>query len=341
MYLVRKNNLRTTICFIFAIFCIITMLLHPEAVTEGAIKGLKTSATTLIPSLFPLTALTLFAFATSLPDKLLKNNLIIALFIASFLGGYPTGSIVLKNAVKSGKISHKAASRLVCSFINAGPAFILITVGRGVLGNNLLGLILLSATIISSVLIFLMVGAGIKEKIIYKESPVNLSDAFVNSVYQAVGATINICGYVILFTAVFETFMGIKILDQIIKNMSPLLEVTNGILSSDKNIYVIAFLLGFSGFCVHLQIFSNTSEFMPKIWMFYFFRVLHGTLNVIFSKIIIIAFGVSVKTISNNVEFISGGLYTSVIQAISLVILSFALIISIYQKVSVEKRKLI
>ncbi len=339
MYCVRKNNYKTTIAFIFALLCIIVILFHSEAATSGAAKGLLNCARLIIPSLFPLTALVLFVFSTTIPEKLLKKDLYLALFISSFLGGYPTGSIVLKNAVDNNKTSSAAASKLINCCVNPGPAFILITVGRGILGSNALGLVLLCSSLLSATLLYLIIRCSIKEKIIYNPSSVNLSDAFVNSVYQAVQATLNICGYVILFSAIISVFNNTEILAMPTRFLSPILEVTNGVLSANGNIYIIAFLLGFGGICVHLQILSNTAKFMPKIAVFYLFRILNGLLNTAFTKVIVKFFGISVSTLSNNIQFTGRSFHTSFIQAISMVILAIALILSIAEKISVEKAK--
>lgn len=71
----------------------------------------------------------------------------------SFVGGYPVGAKTIASLVREKKLSQETAARMLCFSVNAGPSFLIGTVGVALLGSPRLGWILLFAQIASAFLI--------------------------------------------------------------------------------------------------------------------------------------------------------------------------------------------
>ena len=137
----------------------ILVITNPKVCTEGAVKGLLLSGRVIIPSLFPFTACVLFImksgglslldFANPFTKRVFRlSPQQFSLMLLSFIGGYPVGGKLLNEAVKSGKISKENAGIMLNYCVNAGPAFIVLAVGGGILGSKKIGYLLLLAHII-------------------------------------------------------------------------------------------------------------------------------------------------------------------------------------------------
>ena len=196
----------------------ILVITNPKVCTEGAVKGLLLSGRVIIPSLFPFTACVLFImksgglslldFANPFTKRVFRlSPLQFSLMLLSFKGGYPVGAKRLNEAVKTGKISKENAGIMLNYCVNAGPAFIVLAVGGGILGSKKIGYILLLAHIISSLILSLVFGHFIKNDNTDSENTAESfspADNFVVSVCEAASAIFSVCAYVILFSTVNE-----------------------------------------------------------------------------------------------------------------------------------------
>ncbi len=307
------------IFYLTIISCVCACLVvFPSSSTEGVKAGLRLCYATIIPSLYPFTVCSLMLFEyknilTSNPkgNKILKsltglNSQILYLFLISCIGGYPVGAMLIEDEFKQKHISKRDGERLLSFCVNSAPSFTIIAVGSIYLNSFTLGVVLY----FSSVLAALIIAFIMSRNIVYTGSSQNkniasqrFSDAFVQKTYDAINSMIGICAFIVLFSA----FIGL--LESIIKNtkvfctISSLLEVSNGIFYSDKNIYTIAFLLGFSGVCVHFQVLSMCKELRPNYVKFLAVRILHGILTAVLTYIGVKSFKISVPTISQDNNF--------------------------------------
>ena len=218
--------------------------------------------------------------------------------------------------------------------INAGPAFIIGAVGTGIMNSKQVGVVLFLSHIISSVVLcilsrFLKIETKISKKQPIKNAP--LSDIFVLSTAEASATVLNICAFVILFSAInsyIETFSQTY---PPLKYILLFTEVTNGVLYAN-NIFIISFLLGFGGLCVWCQVLSAAKGIKMNLVLFIISRFLHGLLSVLFTKLFLRFFGVSLPTFSSGVTFSPKVLYSTPALTFSMLIMSIIFMISLSTK---------
>ncbi len=303
----------------------------PAVCAAGAKQGLTICAGVLIPALFPFAVPVLFLINTKTFRNI--NNKVVAVFILSLIGGYPIGAKLITELYKRKDISGNTAQKLLPFCINAGPAFIVIAVGKGMLNNIKLGFILLFshiATSIISAVVFLPKTSSITKE---KNTDKNISalDNFVLSVKGASDATITLCSFVVLFSVINEYIIYFSQTFKPLSMLIYIIEVTYAV-SRTNNLYLISFLLGFAGISIWLQIFAMCEQIKPKPLIFIFSRILHGTLSTILTAIVLRVFNVNVYTISNNISAQNKSLYSNYALSFSLIIMSILLLINITSK---------
>lgn len=316
----------------------------------GIKKGLLISANVIIPSLFPFTVFVLFFIKCNISVKNKFINKIIftlfgynfdlfIIFVLSLIGGYPIGAKLISELFKSNKIEQKTANIMLLYCVNAGPAFIVSAIGNGILNSYKIGVILLVAHILSSIIMAIILSKSVsKQKINFKNNGtvISLSEGFVESVADASAAVIQICSYVILFSclsAFIEYFLsGIPIIEK----TTYFLEVTLA-LTKTKNIIFASFLLGFSGISIWFQIFSIAKSININHYKFILGRIIHGALSSAITYVLIKIFKIKMTVFSNNISYSYKGVFTNLSLSISLIIMLVMLLIYIYSKNSSRK----
>lgn len=303
-----KKNLKNYAAVACALAFTALMLVNPTVCTSGTAEGILISGRVIIPSLFPFTACVLFLngsgafkifkYLTPVTKRIFKiNGELFAIMLLSCIGGYPIGAKLLNEAVNAKKISPQNAGVMINYCVNAGPAFVIIAVGTGVLGSKRAGLVLFAAHLTASFIIGSLCGFFIKpETSVKKENspPQNIADNFVLSVSSAASAVLGICGYVIFFSAINAYFNCYSVKLPFLKYVQAVFEVTNGVYSA-RNITVISFLLGFAGLSVWCQVFSVGKNIKINIPFFFAARTVHGALSAIITRILIRVFGITVS----------------------------------------------
>ncbi len=315
------------------------IILRPEISLKSALSGVILCGNVIIPSLFPFTFCVIFInksgifrylkFLNPITKFLFNLNFYeFSLFLLSLIGGYPLGAKLLN---QSG-IDNKKAKIMINYCINAGPAFVVLAVGKGVFKSITVGWILFITHILSSFIIALFLGRFIKpDKKIATPKQVGVVNNFVLSAADSADTIIKICGLVILFSTVCGY---IDMLSKTLKPLSVLgllCEVTTAVFKTD-NLIVTAFLLGFSGFSIWCQIFSLIKNIKINYFLFILFRIIHGILSGGLTILLLKLFKVSVSTLSNNVRFDISVFINGPVVAFSLIIMGVVLIISLYNK---------
>lgn len=321
---------------------IILVITNPKVCTAGAAKGLLLSGRVIIPSLFPFTACVLFimrsgglsllGFTAPFSKRVFHlSPEQFSLMLLSFTGGYPVGAKLLNEAVKSGRLTKENAGIMLNYCVNAGPAFIVLAVGGGILGSKKIGYILLVSHIAASLILSVIFGFFIKDDNIPPKNVAEnfgAADNFVSAVSDAASAVFSVCAYVILFSSVNEymNLVSEKIL--FLKWVAPLLEVTNAV-TGMRNILIIAFLLGFAGVSVWCQILSMGKLIKINFAAFALSRAVHGLLSAVITAFILKAFGIAV-TVSAAVKFTPT--YSGIALSLSMLSMVIVLIISLFSE---------
>ena len=320
-----------------SLFCFL-IILKPEICINSAISGVLLCGNVFIPSIYPFTFGVLFINNSGVlkllkPLDKLTNKLFglnyyeTAIFLLSLIGGYPLGAKLLAE-------NPSQKSGIMINFcINAGPAFIILAVGKGVFKSSTLGWVLYASHIIASLLIMLFLSGKAKKfnTNFINKKPLGLIGNFTKSAADAADTVIKICGLVILFSTITAylnmLFKKIKTLYFI----TLLCEVTNAVFKTD-NILLVSFLLGFAGLSIWAQVFSLLKGVKINYLRFILFRILHGGISSAVTYLLLKVLKFSVNTLSNNIRFDYKLFVNGPAVAFSLIITGIVLIISLYNK---------
>lgn len=332
---------------IAATIFILLIITQPGACTAGAAEGIILSGRVIVPALFPFTAYVLFLmksgaanllwFAEPFTKKIFGLNAdLFSVMLLSFLGGYPVGAKLLNEAVKENRISPEDAGVMLHYCVNAGPAFVILAVGGGMLSSKTIGYLLLAAHILPSLLLSIFFGFHLKKSHLpagRAETRADAADNFVSAVSEAASTVFSICAFVILFSTVQSYLALFSQTLPFLKYLSALLEVTNGA-SSAKSIPAVAFLLGFAGVCVWCQILSVGRQIKIRFFGFVLFRVVHGLLSAGFAVLFLKVCGIAL-TVSTPVRF--APTYGGTALSLSSLCMVLVLMITVYTKKSTGK----
>ena len=240
--------------------------------------------------------------------------------ILGMLSGYPVGAKTVCQIYKEGLCTKKEAELMLAYTNNSGPLFIIGTVGISMFGSTTIGLILLFTHILASISVGIIFGKkiGNKYKKINKDyvkiasknvSFSNLGEILSNSIISSIKTVLMIGGFVVIFSVIISILKNSGILNILAKILSPLfgnssfisgtlsgiIELTNGLYAIcnihvkaiSTNILLCAFLLGFGGFSVMLQILSVISKEKLSIKPYIIGKVLQAILATMYTFVIL------------------------------------------------------
>ena len=148
-----------TIC---SIAFILAMIVQPQIVYEGSVKGLKTWFEIVLPSLLPffiaselLMAFGVVHFMGVLLEPIMRplfnlpgsGSFVLAI---GFTSGFPIGAMVTAKLRQQRLCTRIEAERLICFTNNSSPLFMLVAVAVGMFDNPELGLIIAGAHYLAS-----------------------------------------------------------------------------------------------------------------------------------------------------------------------------------------------
>ena len=331
IFTLKKVGVAEYISIGMSIFLLGLIVSAPGVCAAGAKYGLKICAGVLVPSLFPFSVPVLFLIGTNTFKNSKYTTLLI--FILSMLGGYPIGAKLISQSFSEGNIERLRAKEILPFCVNAGPAFIVVAIGKGLLKNTKLGYVLLISHILSAIILFLIFSKSFKKSGKTKKlnSVTGFSDNFVSSIHSASTACISICAYVVFFSVVNEYIGYFSIALKPLNVLLYFTEVTSA-LKRTGNIFLISFLLGFAGISIWMQVFSLTSEIKPDIVKFAFVRILHGAISTVLTFVIIKVFKINIAVMGNGVKTYERLFYTDLSLSLSLLVMVILLVVSVISK---------
>lgn len=296
--MIKKNFLSGILAFSLGIM----LLFKSGELSEGIRKGLYICSYSVIPSLFPFMALSVFICKSSCSDffemllkpvtKLLKlpPSCAGSLF-ASAIGGYPTGAKCINDLVCGGLLDRKTAAGMLCYCVNAGPPFLISSVGFSVFENLKTGVFIFFAHILSSALIAVFVSAFSKKRIFLettaKKEHKSTAPALVEAVVSSAESCFIMCAFIVLFYgvlellqsgAIFSSPSGIPTAKALLCGF---LEVTAGVLSAGETegfsaIIIAGAIASFSGISVMLQVAAAVDKSKIPLFPFILSRFFHA-----------------------------------------------------------------
>ncbi len=281
----RKTTLLLCFCVCFFIYA---LLRYPAAMLAASAQSIQLWLTKVFPSLFPFLAACGLLLRIGAAERMgvLCRPIMKPLFglsgIAAFpfalglLSGYPAGAKITAMLYEKGLISTEEAQHILVFSNNAGPLFLIGTIGTGFFGIPAFGYLLLLSSVLGAIT------AGILWRLRAKKRPApaadypaaaasSPSDALAAAVNDALGTILQIGGYLILFGAFSEGMRQVgcfTLLSRLLFFLplsaegiqgifSGLLEMTNGayllsIAADDLplRLSLIAFLVCFGGLSI-------------------------------------------------------------------------------------------
>lgn len=251
-------------------------------------------------------------------------------FIMGLISGYPVGAKIACDFRENNICSKEECERLLSFTNNSGPLFILGTVGISMFGNSSIGILLLITHILSCITVgivfrFWKFNSSSSDYLNNKNSNYkkyknvslsNLGEVLGKSISNSISTVLMIGGFVVIFSSIISILKSSGILNTFILLFNPIfnflhidnsfiygiltgiLEITNGISSISNvnikeistNIILTAFLLGFGGISILLQVLSITSKTDLSIKPYIYGKLLQGFLAAFYTYLIIYIF---------------------------------------------------
>lgn len=241
-------------------------------------------------------------------------------FILGMISGYPVGAKSVCQIYKEGLCTKREAEIMLAYTNNSGPLFIIGTVGISMFGNTTIGLILLFTHILASISVGIILGKFLgkkdnhakynfprtNKKIITFSS---LGEVLGNSILNSIKTILMIGGFVVIFSVVISILNHSGLLNLFAKFLSPIfgnsefisgfitgiIELTNGlnnisnihVKAISTNILICAFLLGFAGISIMLQILSVISKEKLSIKPYIAGKILQAILGTLYTFVIL------------------------------------------------------
>ena len=307
-YVVKLKRNFLPLIFLFFTF---SLLLFSKSNLPAVKSGLALWANSVIPSLFPFFVATELLMHTNIITQLgnILNRYMKPLFnirgegafafIMGIISGYPVGAKIAASFRKNNTCTKEECERLLSFTNNSGPLFIIGTVGLSMYKNTSIGILLFITHILACISVGIIFrfwkqneksstsyqninpSSASKENITFSNLGSILSESIMNSMLA------------LLIAPIFDTLnIDFSFAAPLI---SGFLEITNGINSISNiackkisiNIIFTAFLLGFGGISVLLQVLSITSKTDLSIKPYLYGKLLHGILAAFYTYIFI------------------------------------------------------
>lgn len=294
------------VCAFFAV-----LLVYSAECASALREGLRLCARSVVPSLFPFMVLSglLVRFGgTALISRLFSRvcGFFFGIYgegsVVPVLGavcGFPTGAFTAYNLYSSGKIGKNELERVLAFSNNPSPAFLISAVGISLFSSARFGTILyvsqLSAAFCVGVIFNVIFHTKKSENpnpVPNSEQSVRASAVFTETVGSSASAMINVCAFVLVFSAlsgvlsvIFEKIGAGQTAKTVI---SGIFEMTCAsaeaakIIPREKGMVLAALVCGFSGFSVHFQIMSLCPSDDISFRPYFLAKIFQGTLSAFF-----------------------------------------------------------
>jgi len=249
--------------------------------------------------------------------------------IMGIISGYPVGAKIACDFRKKNICTKEECERLLSFTNNSGPLFILGTVGITMFRNSTIGLLLLITHLLGSFTVGFIFKFWKNNKTNNRSSNrfdetatmktvhlSNLGEVLSKSITNSISTIFLIGGFIVVFSIItailsstniirYLSFLFVPIFNLLhidISFIEPLLfglfEITNGINNISNiltknislNIIFTAFLLGFGGISILLQVWSTIAKTDLSIKPYLYGKLLHACLSALYTFIFLQSF---------------------------------------------------
>lgn len=358
---VNENIFITFLCTIF----ILSIILNPNIALSATLDGALLFINSVFVSLFPFLVIinimlsyggidiysTIFGNLLCKPLRLPKNCSVV--LIISALCGYPIGAKYAIDLYSNKKIDFQTCDRLISIASNPSPLFVIGVVGVKLLKNKYLGYLLLISVYLSCIAMALI--RSPKGDFVITKDAQNVQSKNLNSknfgfvlkesINNAMMTSLNIGGFIILFSVIINIIKNNIMFDIVLNHSSSILhisenvsrsfilgliEITNGSnqitlipISNTYKILLISFLLGFSGFSIIAQVSSFTSKYNFSTKKYVANKILQGIISSIISLFLlkINLYNFNEEVFSNDYKILNVNMDLSIYLGIFIILL--------------------
>lgn len=308
----HRERIRSVAIMLLCAMLAVAGLCYPQALATGVSRGLSICTSVIIPTLYPFMVLSGLVASSPLCRRTgrLSSALMRRLFglpaccgaaiLISFIGGYPAGAVALSRLRQQDLITPEELQRCARFCINAGPAFIISTVGIGLLGNVTAGILLYIAHITASVIVGMHSARGHRQHTGVIRSPSAQTHAASDIVRDTCQSLLTMCGYVVLAAALLslwdatqsasaiQRLVGIPA-TSVTAALSAVTEVSCGCIALAGRYpaapFMISMCIGWGGLSVQGQLSALLGdELRDSQWRWW--RIIHGTVSGIIAMIL-------------------------------------------------------
>ena len=340
----RLKKFFTFLVMIFCVSFLLMLMIFPSLFSAGVRKGLTLCAETMIPSMFPFFVLSSFMTRSGMIDLIGRKTdgifkKIFALsgksgsvFLLSLFSGFPVGAKTVSSLLDRKEISENEAQRLMLCSVNAGPAFTVSAVGAAMMSSKKAGIIIFFSLSVSSVIICFLSRFIIEKDLTFlpvcnKNSYENFSSSLINSVSDSTVSMLSVSGWIVLFSCICSVAESIEFFEKNSLLFRSVFEVSIGCeeAGGQGNIPLVTAVIGWSGLCVHCQVFSAVIKSKMKKRLFFISKILHSALSMVVCDLLLKVFPCSVSVFANSASAVES-FYSSAPAAAGLLLMGAILI---------------
>lgn len=343
MKIYKSYNIKNIVNICLFTLILLILLVFSKDNFESVKNTTQIFIYSIIPSLFPFIFFTEFILNTDILNTVQNTTgKYIAKFfrvskrsspaiLTGFLCGFPMGAKTVSYLYDTKQISVKESIKLLSYVNNCNPAFIISTIGIGIMYNIKFGILLAISHYFASLLISFIPFKNSSLDIIHENNinlntfskknnikPENIFEIIKVSIKNSFSTLTMIFGFMIIFNLLFSVINNILTIFNVSNNIAALIsglfEVTNGIekiyalpINFDTKLLLISFLTGFSGLCIIFQIYSCISMQDFSFKKLIMFKTLHGIISCIITYILLkytnIFSGVTISVYNSIEEF--------------------------------------
>lgn len=311
------NNYKIEIFFTAIASTVFAVLffVQPAVVIDGIRKGLTICGSSVIPSLFPFMVLSDFVVRSGFGGIIGRKIFMLTekvfrlpgtagcAIIMGLIGGFPVGAKMTAQLFENGEINARQGRRMMIFCVNAGPAFVIGTVGAVMLSSRRAGAILFASMTLASLIAGIttrFLDSGKVEKCEEKIIEFN-SGTITESVNCSVQAILNVCAWIILFSGLNEFIIRLPLSELTIVWFRMITEVTGGCLAASSKFptCIIALVLGWSGLAVHCQLLPYMKVLGMRLSHLWVSRIVIGGLSTVIAYLLFRLFPCEVNVFSS------------------------------------------
>lgn len=311
MKIFKRSKVLNSITGILTVATLVLVIICIDNVKSKTVLAIKSSAFTIIPSLFSVCVLCGVITKSGIIERIVIvkgiDSKLLTAFLLGNIGGYPIGAKLLCDMVNSGEISKETAEKAVCFSFASGPAFVFGIVNSLVTKSLSLSLIIFMSVFAANLTMYIIYCCKNKynSKQRHEHTAVT-TGLIVECVRSASYSMISIGASIVFFSSVIAVIEKLMPFTERIPAISAFLEISNVTEIQCNGLYqflLICLLMAFGGICVHMQIISIVgSAFSLK--SFYKSRPLQLFLTAAYALAMCLAFKIDITADVTNVKYV-------------------------------------